>query len=425
MNILILGSGGREHAMAWKIAQSPLCEQLFVAPGNAGTNEIATNLSIDIKNFEGVKSEVIKHQIDMLVVGPEDPLVMGIVDFFNDDAEIAHVKVVGPSKLGAQLEGSKEFAKEFMSRHQIPTAAYGSFTAETLHEAYRFLEDMRPPYVLKADGLAAGKGVLIIDNINEAKLELQNMLIDKKFGQASSKVVIEEFLSGIELSCFVLTDGSDYLLLPMAKDYKRIGEGDTGLNTGGMGAVSPVPFADQAFLDKIENKIVKPTISGLKKEKVNYKGFVFIGLIKVGDEPYVIEYNVRMGDPETEVVLPRLTSDLVAHFNALFDGSLTAEKMKVDERFAATVMLVSGGYPEAYENGKPIHGLYNVTQDSLVFHAGTKSDLEEIVTNGGRVLAVTSFGNTIDEATKKSYQNIENLHFDKMYFRSDIGKDLL
>jgi phosphoribosylamine---glycine ligase len=424
MNILILGSGGREHAMAWKIAQSPLCTKLWVAPGNAGTQQIASNLPLDIKNFEAVKTAVLTHQIDMLVVGPEDPLVLGIVDFFENDSELNHIQVVGPSKHGAQLEGSKEFAKEFMSRHNIPTAAYGSFTAETLHEAYRFLEEMQPPYVLKADGLAAGKGVLIIDNLNEAKLELQSMLVDKKFGLASTKVVIEEFLSGIELSCFVLTDGSDYILLPMAKDYKRIGEADTGLNTGGMGAVSPVPFADAAFLEKIEEKIVKPTINGLRKEQINYKGFVFVGLIKVDNEPYVIEYNVRMGDPETEVVLPRLTSDLVSHFKALFNGNLKNELLSIDERFAATVMLVSGGYPEAYENGKTINGFENATPDSLVFHAGTKNNGEDIITAGGRVLAITSYGNSVEEATKKSYQNIENLHFDKMYFRKDIGQDL-
>lgn len=424
MNILILGSGGREHAMAWKIAQSPLCTNLWVAPGNAGTQQIATNMPLDIKNFDAVKSTVLLHQIEMVVVGPEDPLVLGIVDFFANDPQLKDIPVVGPSKQGAALEGSKEFAKEFMSRHNIPTAAYGSFTAETLHEAYRFLEEMQPPYVLKADGLAAGKGVLIIDNLNEAKLELQSMLVDKKFGQASTKVVIEEFLSGIELSCFVLTDGRDYLLLPMAKDYKRIGEADTGLNTGGMGAVSPVPFAHDAFLKKIEEKIVKPTINGLQKEHINYKGFVFIGLIKVEDEPYVIEYNVRMGDPETEVVLPRLTSDLVAHFKALFNGDLKNETLSVDERYAATVMLVSGGYPEAYENGKKISGFENVTAASMVFHAGTKHSEGDVVTAGGRVLAITSYGNSVEEATKKSYQNIAKLHFDKMYFRKDIGNDL-
>lgn len=424
MNILILGSGGREHAMAWKIAQSPLCTNLWVAPGNAGTQQIATNLPLDIKNFDAVKSTVLLHQIEMVVVGPEDPLVLGIVDFFANDPQLKDIPVVGPSKQGAALEGSKEFAKEFMSRHNIPTAAYGSFTAETLHEAYRFLEEMQPPYVLKADGLAAGKGVLIIDNLNEAKLELQSMLVDKKFGQASTKVVIEEFLSGIELSCFVLTDGRDYLLLPMAKDYKRIGEADTGLNTGGMGAVSPVPFAHDAFLKKIEEKIVKPTINGLQKEHINYKGFVFIGLIKVEDEPYVIEYNVRMGDPETEVVLPRLTSDLVAHFKALFNGDLKNETLSVDERYAATVMLVSGGYPEAYENGKKISGFENVNAASMVFHAGTKHSEGDVVTAGGRVLAITSYGNSVEEATKKSYQNIAKLHFDKMYFRKDIGNDL-
>jgi phosphoribosylamine--glycine ligase len=424
MRILLLGSGGREHALAWKMVQSPLCEELFVAPGNAGTASIATNLALSPTDFEAVKNTVLQEKINLVVVGPEDPLVKGIYDYFKADALLATIPVIGPSKVGAQLEGSKEFAKEFLVRHQIPTAAYASFTIETVEEGCQFLETLQPPYVLKADGLAAGKGVLILQEIEEAQQELRHMLVDAKFGQASSKVVIEEFLDGIELSCFVLTDGKNYKLLPTAKDYKRIGEGDTGLNTGGMGAVSPVPFADAVLMEKIETRIVKPTIAGLQKEGIEYKGFVFIGLINVKGEPMVIEYNVRMGDPETEVVIPRIQSDLVAVFQAVAEQKLDEIALEIDPRSATTVMLVSGGYPEEYAKGMPISGLDAVT-DSLVFHAGTAFKDEQVVSNGGRVLAVTSYGNGFQEALKKSYQNIDKLHFDTMYYRKDIGFDLI
>jgi phosphoribosylamine--glycine ligase len=424
MRILLLGSGGREHALAWKMVQSPLCEHLFVAPGNAGTASIATNLALSPTDFEAVKNTVLQEKINLVVVGPEDPLVKGIYDYFKADALLATISVIGPSKVGAQLEGSKEFAKEFLVRHQIPTAAYASFTKETVEEGCQFLETLQPPYVLKADGLAAGKGVLILQHLEEAKQELRHMLVDAKFGQASSKVVIEEFLDGIELSCFVLTDGKNYKLLPTAKDYKRIGEGDTGLNTGGMGAVSPVPFADAVLMEKIESRIVKPTIAGLQKEGIEYKGFVFIGLINVKGEPMVIEYNVRMGDPETEVVIPRIQSDLVAVFQAVAEQKLDEIALEIDPRSATTVMLVSGGYPEEYAKGMPISGLDAVT-DSLVFHAGTAFKDEQVVSNGGRVLAVTSYGNGFQEALKKSYQNIDKLHFDTMYYRKDIGFDLI
>lgn len=423
MKILLLGSGGREHALAWKMLQSKECKELFVAPGNAGTAAIATNVNISATDFAAVKNLVLDKAIGMVVVGPEDPLVKGIYDFFRDDAQLAHIPVIGPSKEGAQLEGSKEFAKIFLTENNIPTAAYGSFTAETLQAGLDFLTTLKPPYVLKADGLAAGKGVLILNSLEEAQQELKHMLVDAKFGQASSKVVIEEFLDGIELSCFVLTDGDTYMILPTAKDYKRIGEGDTGLNTGGMGAVSPVPFADAAFMAKIEERVVKPTIEGLKRRKIEYKGFVFIGLIKVGDDPFVIEYNVRMGDPETEVVIPRMTTDLVKLFMAVGRKKLISKCLLVDERSAATIMAVSGGYPEEYEKGKSITGLDSV-EGSLVFHAGTGSNGDEVVTAGGRVLAVTSFGNDYREAIKKSYQNLDKLSFDKMYYRKDIGFDL-
>lgn len=423
MTILLLGSGGREHALAFKLLQSPKCSTLFVAPGNAGTAKIASNIEINPTDFESIKNFVIKEQIDMVVVGPEDPLVKGIYDFFKNDPEINHIPVIGPSKVGAQLEGSKEFAKEFLVKHNIPTAAYDSFTAETVEKGCTFLETLQPPYVLKADGLAAGKGVLILQDLEEAKTELRNMLVHAKFGNASSKVVIEEFLDGIELSCFVLTDGKNYKILPNAKDYKRIGEGDTGLNTGGMGAVSPVPFADAALLEKIETRIVKPTINGLQKDGIEYKGFVFIGLINVKGEPMVIEYNVRMGDPETEVVMPRIQSDLVELFEAVANQELDKANLEIDPRSATTIMVVSGGYPEDYDKGFEISGLENI-QDSLVFHAGTKLENGKVVTSGGRVLAVTSFGNDFQEAIKKSYQNIDRLHFDKMYFRKDIGFDL-
>jgi phosphoribosylamine--glycine ligase len=424
MTILLLGSGGREHAFAWKMTQSPLCEKLFVVPGNAGTAAIAENVAISPTDFEAVKALVLKENISLVVVGPEDPLVKGVYDYFKNDDSLKHIPVIGPSKLGAQLEGSKEFAKEFLMKHNIPTAAYDSFTAESVEEGCKFLETLQPPYVLKADGLAAGKGVLIIQDLEEAKTELRNMLVHAKFGTASSKVVIEEFLDGIELSCFVLTDGKSYKILPTAKDYKRIGEGDTGLNTGGMGAVSPVPYVDAVLMEKIETRIVKPTIEGFQKDGIEYKGFVFIGLINVKGEPIVIEYNVRMGDPETEVVVPRLKSDLVELFLSVADQKLGDFNLEVDPRSATTVMVVSGGYPEDFEKGKVISGLENIT-DSIVFHAGTKLDGKNVVTNGGRVIAVTSYGDNFQEAIKKSYQNIDKLSFDKMYFRKDIGFDLI
>ncbi|MBW8242653.1 phosphoribosylamine--glycine ligase [Muricauda oceani] len=423
MNILVLGSGGREHAISLKISQSPKTSNLFVAPGNAGTSQIATNVEVGVNDFEAIKQLVLEESIDLVVVGPEDPLVNGVHDFFLNDAELKAVPVIGPEKAAAELEGSKEFAKEFMMRHNIPTAAYESFTSETLEKGYAFLETLKPPYVLKADGLAAGKGVLILQDLQQAKDELKSMLVDSKFGNASATVVIEEFLDGIELSCFVLTDGTNYKILPTAKDYKRIGEGDTGLNTGGMGAISPVPFADNVFMDKIERQIVKPTVDGLKKDNLPYVGFIFIGLIKVGDQPKVIEYNVRMGDPETEVVIPRLKNDLVDVLLAMANGTLGQIDLQIDERTATTVMAVSGGYPEAYEKGKEITGTENI-EDSIVFHAGTKLSNGKVVTNGGRVIAVTSFGKDFKEALKTSYQNMEKLHFDGMYYRKDLGFDL-
>lgn len=423
MNILILGSGGREHTFAWKIAQSSKCNQLFVAPGNSGTANIATNVNIGVTDFEAIKKLVLDEQINMVVVGPEDPLVQGVHDYFLNDSALSNVSVIGPQKIAAELEGSKEFAKEFMCRHNIPTAAYESFTKDTVEEGYAFLEKLRPPFVLKADGLAAGKGVVILKDLDDAKNELKSMLVDAKFGQASSKVVVEEFLDGIELSCFVLTDGENYKILPTAKDYKRIGEGDTGLNTGGMGAISPVPFATDDFLAKIEDRIVKPTIEGFKKDNLPYIGFVFIGLIKVGDDPKVIEYNVRMGDPETEVVFPRLRNDIVEILQAMSSGNLNDIELEIDDRAATTIMLVSGGYPEAYEKGKEIKGLKEV-EDSIVFHAGAQLQDEKVITSGGRVMAITSYGKTYQEAIKKSYQNIEKIHFDKMNYRKDIGFDL-
>ncbi|MAW96016.1 MULTISPECIES: phosphoribosylamine--glycine ligase [unclassified Leeuwenhoekiella] len=423
MHILILGAGGREHTFAYKIAQSPKCEKLFVAPGNAGTAGIATNVPVSVTDFEAIKKLVLQENIDMVVVGPEDPLVHGVYDFFKNDKELGQVAVIGPSKRGALLEGSKERAKEFMAMYNIPTAAYESFKAESLEAGKAFLEELKPPYVLKADGLAAGKGVVILNDLDEAKAELADMLTNKKFGAASETVVIEEFLDGIELSVFVLTDGKNYITLPTAKDYKRIGEGDKGLNTGGMGAVSPVPFADVAFMEKIENRIVKPTIEGLKAEEIEYKGFIFIGLIKVGDDPKVIEYNVRMGDPETEVVLPRIKNDLVEVFEKVAAQKLNEVNLDLDPRSAATVMLVSGGYPESYEKGKVLTGSETV-EDSLVFHAGTSLKDDEVITSGGRVMAVTSLHDDFREALKTSYKNIEKIKFDKMNYRKDIGFDL-
>jgi phosphoribosylamine--glycine ligase len=423
MNILLLGSGGREHTLAWKLTQSKKLGHLFVAPGNAGTSDIATNLPIKPTDFPSVKAAVLNNGIEMVVVGPEDPLVQGIADFFKEDPELKHIPVIGPEKKAAALEGSKDFAKRFMMRHGIPTASYQSFTTETIQEGFNFLGTLKPPYVLKADGLAAGKGVVILENLDEARAELSRMLLDSKFGEASTTVVIEEFLSGIELSCFVLTDGKHYKILPTAKDYKRIGEGDTGLNTGGMGAVSPVPFADEAFMKKVKERIILPTVKGLSSEHIPYKGFIFIGLIKVGEDPYVIEYNVRLGDPETEVVLPRVKNDLVEVFTAVSRGELDRIDLEIDQRSAVTVMTVSGGYPESYKKGKEIHGL-DAVEDSLVFHAGTVISGQSLVTNGGRVLAITSLGRNFREALDKSYENVEKVSFDGMFYRKDIGFDL-
>ncbi|WP_109850930.1 phosphoribosylamine--glycine ligase [Aquimarina sp. AU58] len=423
MNILVLGSGGREHTFAYKIVQSSICDTLFVAPGNAGTAGIATNVAIAVTDFPAIKDLVLQENIEMVVVGPEDPLVRGISDYFAEDSQLKNVVVIGPSKEGAQLEGSKEYAKEFLIRHNIPTAAYQSFTAATVDDGKQFLETLQAPYVLKADGLAAGKGVLILQDIDEAKAELENMLTNKKFGAASEKVVIEEFLDGIELSVFVLTDGKNYLTLPTAKDYKRIGEGDTGLNTGGMGAISPVPFVDNTLMTKIEERIIKPTVQGLEKENIDYKGFIFIGLIKVGDDPKVIEYNVRMGDPETEAVLPRVKTDLVQLFQHVGNQSLNEINLELDKRSAAAIVTVSGGYPEAYEKGKEITGIDTIT-DSIVFHAGTSLEGDKVVTSGGRVMAITSLDEDFRKAIKTSYQSIEKLNFDKIYYRKDLGFDL-
>ena len=423
MNVLILGSGGREHAFAWKIAKSSSCNKLFIAPGNAGTAEVGTNIDIDVNDFESIKEFVLTENIELVLVGPEDPLVNGIYNFFKEDKQLMNISLIGPSKEGAQLEGSKQFAKEFMFRHNIPTAKYQAFTKDNLAEGYTFLESLEAPYVLKADGLAAGKGVLILNDLQEAKDELKAMVADAKFGTASSTVVIEEFLDGIELSVFVLTDGDSYKILPSAKDYKRIGEGNTGLNTGGMGAISPVPFADRFYIEKVEREIIKPTVEGLKKDNIEYKGFIFIGLINVKGEPKVIEYNVRMGDPETEVVIPRIKSDLLNLLKGIGDETFSEKDLEISEEVATTIMLVSGGYPEAYEKGKQITGIEKVS-DSIVFHAGTKQEGEVVKTNGGRVIALTSFGENMNDSLKKSFDSAEKIAFEGKYFRKDIGFDL-
>lgn len=425
MNILLLGSGGREHAIAHKIAQSNKTSQLFIAPGNAGTLNCGKNVNIKNEDFEAVKTFVLQNAIDMVVVGPEAPLVAGIVDFFKNDPQLCNIAIIGPSKQGAELEGSKDYAKAFMSKYNIPTARYNTFSKDTIAQGIDFLRTLKPPYVLKADGLAAGKGVLILDSLAEAEKELKEMLENAKFGNASSKVLIEEYLKGIELSVFVLTDGKNYKILPEAKDYKRIGEADTGLNTGGMGSVSPVPFADKDFMQKVEQQIVVPTVNGLKNENIDYKGFIFIGLMNVDGDPYVIEYNVRMGDPETESVFPRIQSDVVELFEHTFAGTLDEAELKVTPQAAACIMMVAKGYPESYPKGDVIQGIANVT-DSLVFHAGTALNANgETITNGGRVICVTSLADTLNDALDKSYQSVEKIQWQNKYFRRDIGKDVL
>jgi phosphoribosylamine--glycine ligase len=423
MNVLILGSGGREHAFAWKISQSSSCNNLFIAPGNAGTSSVGKNVEISPNDFDEIKKFVLKENVDIVVVGPEDPLVNGIFDFFENDRNLNKITVIGPSKNGALLEGSKEFAKKFMQKYNIPTAKYSSFTKENINEGFIFLESLQGPYVLKADGLAAGKGVLIINDLTEAKKELSEMINNAKFGTASSTVVIEEHLDGVELSIFVLTDGESYKILPCAKDYKRIGEGDTGLNTGGMGAVSPVPFADRFYIEKIEREIISPTIKGLKEENIKYQGFIFIGLINVKGEPKVIEYNVRMGDPETEVVIPRIKSDFLNLLKGIKDGTFSEKDLQIKEEAAATVMLTSKGYPQKYEKGMIISGIENI-QESIIFHAGTKQSKNNVLTNGGRVMSITSFGKDIEMALERSFNSAEKINFKGKYYRNDIGADL-
>ncbi len=422
MNLLLLGSGGREHALAWKLSESPLLNRLYIAPGNAGTAAVGTNVPIGATDFDALKTFSLDPGIDMIVVGPEAPLVEGVYDFFHGDEETRHIRVIGPSKEGAMLEGSKDFAKNFMVRHQIPTARFLTVSSETIEEGYAFIDSLPSPYVLKADGLAAGKGVLIVDDADNAKRQLGEML-DGQFGEASRRVVIEEFLSGVECSVFVLTDGKSYKILPVAKDYKRIGEGDSGLNTGGMGAVSPVPFADADFMEKVRTRIVEPTVNGLREEGIPYKGFIFLGLIKVGEDPKVIEYNARMGDPETQAVIPLVQSDLLDLMVGVATETLGERSLVIDSRHAVAVVMASGGYPGSYETGKPIDGLGEVSE-SLVFHAGTKEADDGVVTSGGRVLAVTSLGATMNEALEASYRSIEKIRFEKRYFRRDIGTDL-
>ena len=424
MNILIIGSGGREHAIINSISKSKRCSKIFALPGNAGTELLAENVVGDVNDFELIKKISLKNKISLVFVGPEDPIVNGIYDFFKSDSQLKNINIIAPSKQAGYLEGSKDFAKDFMEKYNIPTAKHKTFSTENLDDADKFLESMRPPYVLKADGLAAGKGVLIIQDLHEAKSELRNMILEKKFGDSSAKVVIEEFLDGIELSCFVLTDGINYKVLPFAKDYKKIGEGDTGLNTGGMGAISPVPFLDDKFLSKIQNKIIKPTVGGIIKEKMPYNGFIFIGLIKVKDEPFVIEYNVRMGDPETEVVFPRLNNDMLELLDSMGTPKFNDIKLSINNNHAATVILVSGGYPKSYEKEKTITGLNDLSND-LIFHAGTIKKDNTFITNGGRVLAVTSMAKDFNQALKSSYSKIEKINFDGMYYRKDIGFDLL
>ena len=423
MNILVLGSGGREHAIIKSMSSSKMCTSLYALPGNGGTAQLAKNIPGDVNDFELIKSVVKEKDISMVFVGPEDPIVNGIYNYFMEDSELSKIKIIAPSRLGGALEGSKDFAKKFMEKYNIPTARHKTFTIKNIDLADSFLESMSPPYVLKADGLAAGKGVLILNDLGEAKKEIRSMIVDKKFGKSSSKVVVEEFLNGIELSCFVLTDGKRYKTLPFAKDYKKIGEGDTGLNTGGMGAISPVPFLDDKFLSKIENKVIKPTIDGIINEKMEYIGFVFIGLIKVQDEPYVIEYNVRMGDPETEVVFPRIKNDIVELLDSMGTPRFSEIPLEIDPNHAATVIVVSGGYPEKYEKEKAITGIDKINNTS-VFHAGTKKEANKFITNGGRVLAITSMAKNYKSALKQSYDQIKKIGFDKMNYRKDIGFDL-
>ena len=424
MNILVIGSGGREHAIISSFSNSNKCSKVYALPGNAGTELLAENIKGDVNDFELIKKVTLEHKISLVFVGPEDPIVNGIYDFFKSKIELKDVNIIAPSKQAGLLEGSKDFAKDFMKKYSIPTAKHKTFSIKNINEADSFLESMNPPYVLKADGLAAGKGVLILKDLEDAKLELRNMILDRKFGKSSTKVVIEEFLDGIELSCFILTDGKNYKVLPFAKDYKKIGEGDKGLNTGGMGAISPVPFLSNKLLAKIQNKIIKPTITGIMKEKMKYNGFIFIGLIQVEDEPYVIEYNVRMGDPETEVVFPRLKNDLVELFNSMGTSKFKSVKLKISDKHAATVILVSGGYPQSYNKGKTIDGLNNLSE-VLVFHAGTKKKNDSIITSGGRVLAITSLANSFELALENSYDQINKIKFDGMNYRKDIGFDLL